>query len=99
MANLVNYCRLLLVEYILYFMIITFTLLTLHLILVFFTGNLPTWQIWPDSVLNGLYFFSSTLAQFNFIFPVDVLFQALIFFIIFFSLLLPIKILLKIFNR
>lgn len=42
---------------------------------------LPNWQIWPDVVLNSLRVFASSLARFDFIFPIKSLFDAIIFYI------------------
>jgi len=59
---------------------------------------LPTWQIWPDSLLTGLNYFFSSIAKFNFLFPIDTLFQVLIFFISFEALYFSAKIVMKIVN-
>ena len=44
---------------------------------------LPKWSVWPDVLLNGIHDFVSAMASFNFIFPVDQLFDAIQFFIAF----------------
>lgn len=45
---------------------------------------LPEWVIWPDIVLNAIDYTVQHLAVFNFIFPIDQLFVAVIFLINFF---------------
>lgn len=39
---------------------------------------LPTWQIWPSSLLTGLQYFVIQIAKLNFIFPIDTLFICLL---------------------
>lgn len=71
-------------------------------ILTFFIGIitfiLPTWTIWPADFLTGLQYFASSLAKFNFIFPVDSLFAVLLFIINFEVVYFTAKIILKLFN-
>jgi hypothetical protein len=59
---------------------------------------LPGWQIWPESLLTGLQYFFSKLLIFNFIFPIDTLLLAIIFFVGFESLYFSVKIIMKVFN-
>lgn len=59
---------------------------------------LPAWQVWPDTLLTGLQYLFSKFIIFNFIFPIDTLLIALIFFVEFESLYFTVKIIMKIFN-
>lgn len=69
-------------------------------VLQFFADHLPSWHIWPSSVTEGLSYFVHNLISLNFLgWPIDVTLAALIFFFQFCSLLLVVKLFLKIFNR
>lgn len=56
------------------------------------------WSVWPDSVLSGLTYFLQLLMTFNFIFPIDTLFDVIKFIISFEVIYLGVKLLLKLFN-
>lgn len=59
---------------------------------------LPTWQIWPQTLTDGLTFFAQKLSLLNFILPMDTLMTALIFFISFEVAYFGAKIIIKILN-
>jgi hypothetical protein len=59
---------------------------------------LPSWQIWPENILNGLKYFCNVLAKINFIFPVDTLFTCLLLFINFLGIYYTAKLIFMIFN-
>jgi hypothetical protein len=59
---------------------------------------LPTWTVWPASLLTGLTYFFSSLAKLNFLFPIDSLFTVILFIINFEVLFLTAKLIMKIFN-
>jgi hypothetical protein len=59
---------------------------------------LPTWSIWPASLLTGLTYFFTAVAKFNFIFPIDTLFTVILFIINFEVLYLTAKLIMKVFN-
>jgi len=71
-------------------------LITLFINLMVFI--LPTWTLWPDSLLTGLTYFFTQLAVFNFIFPVDTLFTVILFIINFEVYYLSAKLIMKLFN-
>jgi hypothetical protein len=79
-------------------MIFTF----LFYILSLFLGNiviiLPTWTLWPNSLLTGITYFASSMAKLNFIFPIDSLFSVILFIINFEVLYFLAKLIMKIFN-
>jgi hypothetical protein len=77
------------------------TSLLLYLITLFISLIvliLPSWEVWPDSLLTGLTYFFGSITKFNFIFPVDSLFAVIIFIINFEVLYLTAKLVMKIFN-
>lgn len=59
---------------------------------------MPTWQIWPDSLLTGLSYFFQQLIAFNFIFPVDNLFIVILFVLNFEVLYFTAKLITKLFG-
>lgn len=79
-------------------MITTLLLLIITYFMNFLCFILPTWQIWPQSLLDGLTYFFQQLAVFNFIFPVDTLFTVLIFILNFEILYFTAKLTMKLFN-
>lgn len=79
-------------------MITTLLILLANFILSFISFILPTWQIWPTAIFDGLHYFCVQIAKFNFLFPVDTLFSAIIFFIGFEVLYFTAKLTMKIFN-
>lgn len=83
-------------------MIITLLLYLLSLIFVVIFTMADTiasnWSVWPDSFLNGLTYFFQQLMVFNFLFPVDTLFDVIKFIITFEVMYLGVKLLLKLFN-
>jgi hypothetical protein len=68
------------------------------MILNIFTFILPKWSLWPMALTNGLNYVSSALAKFNFIIPIDTLFDIIKVLTGFFSLFLTVKIIMSIFN-
>jgi hypothetical protein len=56
------------------------------------------WSVWPASFLSGLTYFFQLLMTFNFIFPIDTLFDVIKFIISFEVIYLGVKLLLKLFN-
>lgn len=56
------------------------------------------WTVWPAGVLNGITYLFQQLMIFNFLFPIDTLFEVIIFIIKFEIFYLGVKILLKLFN-
>lgn len=79
-------------------MIITYLIYGLTALFNLIIGLLPKWQVWPASVTNGLSYFVSSFASLNFLFPVDTIFSAIIFFIGFTSLLLIVKLIFRLFK-
>lgn len=79
-------------------MITTLLIKLLTFLIGIITTLLPTWQIWPDSLLTGLSYFFTQLLNFNFLFPIDTLLQAIIFLISFETVYFSSKILMKLFN-
>lgn len=78
---------------------ITSLLLTLiYYLLLIICSILPTYQIWPNELLDGLTYFFSQLSNFNFIFPIDSLFSAIVFFVSFEALYLTAKLIMKVFG-
>jgi hypothetical protein len=59
---------------------------------------LPTWTLWPNSVLNAFQMFATDMAKLNFIFPIDTFFTCIVFFINFEIFYFGAKIITKIFN-
>lgn len=59
---------------------------------------LPTWTVWPTTLLTGLTYFFSSLAKLNFLFPIDSLFTVILFLINFEVLFFTSKLIMKIFN-
>lgn len=59
------------------------------------TGN---WTVWPASFLNGLTYFFQQVMVFNFLLPIDTLFDVIKFVIAFEVMYLGVKILFKLFN-
>ena len=59
---------------------------------------LPKWQIWPSDVLDGITYFFQQLAVFNFIFPIDTVFNVLTFLIYFEVAYFTAKLVMKFFN-
>jgi len=41
----------------------------------------PSWQIWPDEVLNGIYYISAKMTFLDIIFPIDTVINIIIFII------------------
>jgi hypothetical protein len=56
------------------------------------------WSIWPAGVLSGITYFFQQLMIFNFIFPIETLFDVIQFIISFEVIYLGVKLLLKLFN-
>lgn len=79
-------------------MIPTLILRLIKIFLDFISSHLPVWQPWPQSVLDGLGYFTKTLAGLNFLVPIDQLLLAGIFFIGFLSLFLIVKLTFRIFH-
>jgi len=59
---------------------------------------LPNFSIWPTSLLIGITYLANAVMSFNFIFPIDKLFEVISFLIIFFSYFLSAKIIFMIIN-
>lgn len=59
---------------------------------------LPKWSIWPQTLIDGLTWFFTSLMNLNIVFPVDTLLLCISTFIIFQVYYLQAKIILKIFN-
>ena len=84
--------------YIFGFMIITIFIYILSSIMGIIEKILPRYQIWPDVVLNGLNYFATTLSDFNILFPIDTLFQCMIFIGDFLSAYLIVRLILIVIN-
>jgi hypothetical protein len=63
-----------------------------------FAQILPTWQVWPTALTDGLTYFFQQLAFLDFLFPIDTLFTVILFFITFEVAYFSAKILIKIVN-
>lgn len=59
---------------------------------------LPTWQIWPSDILQGLSYFFASIAKLNFIFPIDTLFNVIVFIVQFEVYYLSVKLILMVVN-
>lgn len=59
---------------------------------------LPSWEIWPDTLVTGLQYIFESMAKFNFILPVDTFFEALTFGVHFSALYFGAKLSLKAIN-
>jgi hypothetical protein len=59
---------------------------------------LPKWTLWPQALTNGISYFSASLAKFNFIFPIDTLFDIIKVLMLFEVTYFTAKLILKIFN-
>ena len=79
-------------------MIITLLLYLITAFLTTIVWLLPTWTLWPDTLLDGLTYFFTAIAKFNFIFPIDSLFAVILFIVNFEVLYLTVKLIMKIFN-
>lgn len=79
-------------------MIVTLVLYVLTMLLNMISTILPNWQIWPQSLLDGLTYFFSTLWKFDFIIPVATLFQVILFMVSFEVVYFNAKIIMKVFN-
>lgn len=79
-------------------MIITLFLFLISYVLNFLCIILPTWQIWPQALLDGLTYFFQQIAVFNFLFPIDTLFSAIILFLYFEAGFFTAKLILKFVN-
>jgi len=79
-------------------MIISILLYLLSLFIDLMTAILPTWTVWPASLIQGLEYFCSSLAKLNFILPIDSLFAVILFLVNFFVLYLTAKLIMKVFN-
>ncbi len=64
-------------------MIFDIIFFVIDLVLSVFTKILPSFSVWPDSVLNSIEFMVNSLSIVNFILPIDVLFSAIVFFVYF----------------
>jgi hypothetical protein len=61
--------------------------------------HLPSWQLWPSPVMQGLYYFFAEFKTLNFILPIAEWFSAFLLLIGFFSVWLPFRLLLRAFKR
>lgn len=59
---------------------------------------LPEWQVWPDSVFNGLEYFAQTFATLDFLIPVATVFSAFLFLVNFFVAYFTAKLITKVAN-
>jgi len=59
---------------------------------------LPAWDIWPQTLIDGLQYIFASLAKFNFILPVDTFLTAFLWFLHFSVLYLGAKLSLKALN-
>jgi len=75
---------------------ILLTIITQFVGLIIFV--LPKWNLWPQALVNGINYFSSALVKFNFIFPIDTLFDILKFLPNFFIVYFVVRLVLMIFN-
>jgi len=58
-------------------------------------GLLPKWQIWPQQVYDGIFYFTSILMKINFLFPIDTLLVCIVFFCKFFTYYLIFRIIMR----
>jgi hypothetical protein len=79
-------------------MITDLAIFILRLIIDTIVLVLPQWSVWPPDLLNGLSYTAQSLAKLNFIFPIDSLFNIISFVILFETLYLTAKIILKVFG-
>ena len=79
-------------------MITSLILMSVGLFTQLISFILPVWQVWPTAFLTGLTYFFSALANFNFIFPIDTLFDVISFLLFFEVSFFSAKLILKIFN-
>ena len=55
-------------------------------------------QIWPQSLIDGIYYIAHSFANFNFIIPIDTLFNCILFLILFMTGVAGYLITAKVFN-
>ena len=79
-------------------MITTLAFYLVGFIIQIFALALPTWSIWPDDIKNGLNYFVSSMANWNFLFPVDTIFKIIILFTEFLAAYIVYKLVSKILN-
>ena len=79
-------------------MILTFFFYILTIFLTLLIHLLPDWTLWPDDLATSFNYFFSLLAKLNFLFPIDVLFDVILFVIGFEVLYFTAKIVLKVIN-
>lgn len=79
-------------------MIIDIVLYLIGYLLNFISIILPTWTIWPQTLLDGFSYFASAFARLNFLLPINTLFNCLSFLIGFEATYLSVKLTMKLFN-
>lgn len=79
-------------------MITNIFLFILGQLIHFFATILPTWTIWPDSLLTGLAYFCGAIGKLNFLIPIDSLFAVIVFLIDFEVAWFTAKLVLKLAN-
>lgn len=70
----------------------------IRIFLDFMVWLLPTWQVWPQALIDGLTYVFASMAKLNFIFPIDSLFLVLTAFIYFEVAYLGAKLVMKLLN-
>lgn len=79
-------------------MIADIFLFVLGQIIHFIAGLLPTWSLWPQSLLDGLTYFAGAIGHLNFLLPIDSLFTVILFMVNFEVYYLGAKLLMKLAN-
>jgi len=80
------------------YMIVTLLLYVLTMFLNMVTVILPSWEVWPTALLDGLTYFLSLLGKLNFILPMDTFMSVLLFLVTFETVYFGTKIIMKVFN-
>lgn len=79
-------------------MISTIVLTIINWFLKILVLLLPTYQVWPQAVIDGITYVAQSFKLLNFIFPIDTLFSVCIFLIGFEAVHMGAKIVTKIVN-
>lgn len=79
-------------------MIFDLIFLILGTFLTFIIGLFPTWNIWPQTILDGITYIFSIMAKLNFFIPIDTAYICIAFFINFIGYFITYLIIKKVFN-
>jgi len=77
-------------------MIIDIIFIIIGWVLGFLASFLPTWEVWPQVLLDGINYFFASFASLNVLIPIGTIFSALLFLVQFSAVLYSARILMKI---